>query len=183
MSMSASMSKKFLIVGAILVCVLIVACAGMGKKAIISEGAKWEEISSAGRVFAEGVVAAKDGKLYMTDITPTAAIKENNPGGTVYRYDPATGKILAMVNEPSFDPNFPGRYSLEQRQNAWRKNVKLPSECSPVFGATHSADRLAGSRPCRTLRSLHRCHASTCGRSRHHDCPDPSTSDRKRHTH
>jgi gluconolactonase len=98
--MSASMSKKFLILVAILVCVLIAACAGMGKKSIVSEGAKWEELSHAGRVFGEGVVAAKDGKLYMTDIMPTAAVKENNPGGTIWRYDPATGQAEKYV-EPS----------------------------------------------------------------------------------
>lgn len=98
--MSALMSKKFLIVGAALACAVIAACAGMGKKGIVSEGAKWEEISHAGRLFAEGVVAAKDGKLYMTDITPTAAVKENNPGGTIWRYDPATGKAEKYM-EPS----------------------------------------------------------------------------------
>ncbi len=98
--MNASTSKRFFVLGAILVCVPIAACAGMGKKGVMREGAKWEEISRAGKVFAEGVVAAKDGKLYMTDITPTAAIKENNPGGTIYRYDPATGKAEKYM-EPS----------------------------------------------------------------------------------
>jgi cell division protein FtsI (penicillin-binding protein 3) len=39
-------------------------------------------------------------------------------GGTGMVMDPATGKILAMVNEPSFDPNFPERYSLDRRKNA-----------------------------------------------------------------
>jgi hypothetical protein len=81
--MNASMNKKLFILGAILACVLIAACAGMGKKGVIREDAKWEEISCAGRVFGEGVVAAKDGKLYMTDIMPTAAVKENNTGGTI----------------------------------------------------------------------------------------------------
>jgi cell division protein FtsI/penicillin-binding protein 2 len=31
--------------------------------------------------------------------------------------EPATGKILAMVNEPSFNPNMPAGYTLEQRMN------------------------------------------------------------------
>jgi cell division protein FtsI/penicillin-binding protein 2 len=31
--------------------------------------------------------------------------------------EPATGKILAMVNEPSFNPNMPARYTLDQRLN------------------------------------------------------------------
>ena len=39
-------------------------------------------------------------------------------GGRCMVMDPVTGKILAMVNEPSFDPNFSSRYSIDQRQNA-----------------------------------------------------------------
>lgn len=31
--------------------------------------------------------------------------------------EPSTGKILAMVNEPSFNPNMPARYTLDQRLN------------------------------------------------------------------
>ena len=83
-----------------LVCGLLAACAGMAPKGILDPGAKWEEISRAGRVFGEGVVAAKDGRLYISDIFPTAAVKENNPGGTIWRYDPATGQAEKYM-EPS----------------------------------------------------------------------------------
>jgi len=82
------------------VCGFVAGCAGMAPKGALDVGAKWEEISRAGRVFGEGVVAAKDGTLYMTDIFPTAAVKENNPGGTIWRYAPATGEA-AKYMEPS----------------------------------------------------------------------------------
>jgi gluconolactonase len=98
--MNTSMSRKFFFVAAGLACLLVAACAGMEKKGVVAEGAKWEEVSRAGRVFGEGVVAAKDGRLYMTDIMPTAAVKENNTGGTIWRYDPATGKAEKYM-EPS----------------------------------------------------------------------------------
>jgi gluconolactonase len=98
--MNTLMRKKFFVVAAGLACVLVAGCAGMGKKGVIAEGAKWEEISRAGRVFGEGVVAAKDGRLYMTDIMPTAAVKENNTGGTIWRYNPATGQAEKYM-EPS----------------------------------------------------------------------------------
>src|SRR3972149_3392383 len=55
---------------------------------VVPEGAKWEELPRAGKVFAEGVVAAKDGKIYISDITLTPN-PDDNPGGTIYRYDPA----------------------------------------------------------------------------------------------
>jgi cell division protein FtsI (penicillin-binding protein 3) len=38
-------------------------------------------------------------------------------GGRCMVMDPANGKILAMVNVPSFDPNAPARFPLAQRQN------------------------------------------------------------------
>jgi gluconolactonase len=98
--MNTSMRRKLFVVAASLACVLVAACAGMEKKGVVPMGAKWEEISRTGRVFGEGVVAAKDGKLYMTDIMPTAAVKENNTGGTIWRYDPATGQAEKFM-EPS----------------------------------------------------------------------------------
>jgi gluconolactonase len=96
-AMNRSMRRTLFVVAAGLACILVAGCAGKG---IVAEGAKWEEISRAGRVFAEGVVAAKDGKLYMTDIMPTMAVKENNTGGTIWRYDPTTGKAEKYM-EPS----------------------------------------------------------------------------------
>jgi gluconolactonase len=49
---------------------------------------------------AEGVVAARDGMIYATDITRPEAIKQNNPGGTIYHYNPSTG-VTAKFMEPS----------------------------------------------------------------------------------
>ena len=49
---------------------------------------------------AEGVVAARDGIIYATDITRSEAIKQNNPGGTIYHYNPSTG-VTAKFMEPS----------------------------------------------------------------------------------
>ena len=77
---------------------------GCATQGIVAPGAQWEEVSRAGRVFGEGAVAAKDGRIYASDITPTAAIKENNPGGTIWRYDPATGQTEKYM-EPSGQSN------------------------------------------------------------------------------
>ncbi len=85
-----------------LACLLLSACAGLtkGPAGVLAPGAQWIEVSRAGRVYAEGVVAAKDGSVYVSDITRTALIPQNNPGGTIYRYDPETG-ITATYMEPS----------------------------------------------------------------------------------
>jgi hypothetical protein len=52
-------------------CVLLVACgtAMVSPLRIVAEGAKWEEVSRAGLFTSEGVVAARDGMIYATDIT------------------------------------------------------------------------------------------------------------------
>ena len=69
---------------------------------IIPEGVKWEELSRAGKVFGEGVVAAKDGQIYLTDITTTAK-PEDNPGGTILRFDP-TGPERGCLQRPRHLP-------------------------------------------------------------------------------
>jgi gluconolactonase len=86
--------------------VLLAACAGPTPTpagvgaSVLAPGAAWEEVSRAGKAFAEGVVAAGDGSLYVSDITRTALVRENNPRGTIYRYDPATGRTSKYM-EPS----------------------------------------------------------------------------------
>ena len=83
--------------------ILIAGCAALAPtppRGVLADGAGWQEVSRAGRLFGEGPVAARDGKLYLTDITITAVIKDKNPGGTIYRYDPATG-ATAKYMEPS----------------------------------------------------------------------------------
>jgi gluconolactonase len=64
---------------------------------VLPQGAKWEKVSNAGRAFGEGVVAAKDGSLYLVDLT---AALPDNPGGTIYRYDPKSGQTTKVL-EPS----------------------------------------------------------------------------------
>lgn len=66
---------------------------------IVASGAKWEEVSRMGKVSAEGVVAARDGKIYTVDITNTPN-PADNPGGTIYRFDPATKETIKFM-EPS----------------------------------------------------------------------------------
>jgi cell division protein FtsI/penicillin-binding protein 2 len=56
-------------------------------------------------------------------------------GGRCMVMDPVTGKILAMANEPSFDPNFPGRYSLDQRQNACVSTIYEPGSTFKLVSA------------------------------------------------
>jgi gluconolactonase len=56
---------------------------------ILPEGAKWEKVSSAGKAFGEGVVAAKDGSIYLVDLAPP---------GTLYRYDPKTGQTETVMS-------------------------------------------------------------------------------------
>ncbi|MCC6778546.1 MAG: SMP-30/gluconolactonase/LRE family protein [Hyphomicrobiales bacterium] len=75
------------------------ACAQGAQAPVVAADAKWEELPRAGKVFGEGVVAAKDGKVYITDITAVPNPDEN-PGGTIYRYDPASGAIAKHL-EPS----------------------------------------------------------------------------------
>ena len=67
---------------------------------ILAPGAQWKEVFRGGLAWGEGVVAAKDGTIYFTDLTRTFVIKQNNPGGTIYRYDPATGTTTKYM-EPS----------------------------------------------------------------------------------
>ena len=60
----------------LLVSYAIVAAALTGAasaQGILPEGAKWEKVSSAGKAFGEGVVAAKDGSIYLVDLAPPGA--------------------------------------------------------------------------------------------------------------
>lgn len=92
-------TRFFMLAAAGPAAVLLAGCAAI-PTSVVAEGAKWEEVSRAGMLFGEGPVAARDGKIYATDITITAVIKAKNPGGTIYRYDPATG-VTSKYMEPS----------------------------------------------------------------------------------
>jgi cell division protein FtsI (penicillin-binding protein 3) len=56
-------------------------------------------------------------------------------GGMCMVVEPATGDILAMVNEPSFDPNAPGKYSLERRSNTCISTVFEPGSTFKIVTA------------------------------------------------
>lgn len=56
---------------------------------IVAKDAKWERVSSGGKGTGEGVVAAKDGSIYMVDLaTP----------GVLLRYDPKTAKTETVMS-------------------------------------------------------------------------------------
>jgi cell division protein FtsI/penicillin-binding protein 2 len=54
----------------------------------------------------------------------------NAKGAMCIVMDPRTGKILAMANEPSFNPNIPSSYTLADRQN---KPISLVYEPGSTF--------------------------------------------------
>jgi cell division protein FtsI/penicillin-binding protein 2 len=56
-------------------------------------------------------------------------------GGMCIVMDPSNGKILAMVNEPSFNPNFPSKYSMISRQNKCISNIYEPGSTFKVITA------------------------------------------------
>jgi gluconolactonase len=58
-------------------------------QAVLPDGAAWEKVSSAGKAFAEGVVAAKDGSLYLVDLAPP---------GILFRFDPTSGETTVVTN-------------------------------------------------------------------------------------
>ena len=88
------------IVGA--ACALLTASAGMPQAptGFIAPGGTWEEVSREGMVFGEGVVAAPDGTVYFSSMTRALPPGPDNPGGTIFRFDPAT-RQTAKYLEPS----------------------------------------------------------------------------------
>ncbi|MFP4012867.1 MAG: penicillin-binding transpeptidase domain-containing protein [Chitinispirillaceae bacterium] len=56
-------------------------------------------------------------------------------GGMAIVMNPHDGKILAMANEPSFNPNLPSRYSLAERQNRCISTVYEPGSTFKVVTA------------------------------------------------
>lgn len=96
-----SASTALRAVAALALALLTASCTGLLRPAaVLAPDAAWEEVSRAGRVYAEGVVAAKDGAVYVSDVTRTGLVREKNPRGTIYRYDPATGATSKYL-EPS----------------------------------------------------------------------------------
>ncbi|MDG5814901.1 penicillin-binding transpeptidase domain-containing protein [Chitinispirillales bacterium ANBcel5] len=56
-------------------------------------------------------------------------------GGKVIIMEPRTGKVLAMVNEPSFNPNVPSQYSVSDRQNRTISTIYEPGSTFKVVTA------------------------------------------------
>jgi gluconolactonase len=94
--------RHFFAIGAVssFLCMLAQTGAAQSPPSILAPAARWELVSRAGTLFAEGVVAGKDGMIYASDLTRTALIKDNNPGGTIYRFDPGTRQAIKVM-EPS----------------------------------------------------------------------------------
>ena len=89
---------------------LALSMAGVAQaQGVISAGAQWEKVSSAGKGFADGVVAAKDGSLYLVDIASP---------GTLFRYDPKSGQtVVAMEQSGASGPHIDRNGDLLMAQN------------------------------------------------------------------
>jgi gluconolactonase len=70
-----------------------VSLAGAAATGILAPGAQWEEISRVGLSTSEGVVADRNGMVYVSDISRAPTSKGYYPCGTIWRYDPRTGNI------------------------------------------------------------------------------------------
>ena len=103
MNRNEVLSRRFIGISGTVVAGIALACSiglAQAPAQILAKGAQWQAASHDPKVWAEGVVSTKDGTIYFSDLTYSGAIKENNPRGTIYRYDPATG-ITAKYMEPS----------------------------------------------------------------------------------
>ncbi len=73
-------------------------------------------------------------KIAQTVIRQTvSALKAK--GGMCIVIDPSSGKILAMVNEPSFNPNFPSDYPMASRLNKCISNIYEPGSTFKIITA------------------------------------------------
>ena len=96
-------SNRLIKIGIVgLVCAALIGCAGMRgtPTGFVAPGATWQEVSREGMVFGEGVVSAPDGAVYFSSMTRALPPGPENPGGTIFRFDPATGKTTKYL-EPS----------------------------------------------------------------------------------
>lgn len=71
-----------------------------GDPAVLPEDAKLMKVFDDGCVLTEGVAAAKDGMMYFSDITFTAACKDESgkylQAGNIFKYDPETGETTVF---------------------------------------------------------------------------------------
>lgn len=86
-------------------------------------GMPYKEPTPGGTVYLT-IDAEMQKTVYSVVKQSVAALKARGGMGIVM--DPFSGKILAMTCEPSFDPNFPGQFSIEGRQNKCVSTVFEP---------------------------------------------------------
>jgi cell division protein FtsI (penicillin-binding protein 3) len=80
---------------------------------------------------------------YIAERDLAAAVREANAaGGSVIVMDPFTGDILAMANAPTFDPNEPGLYDPEVRQNRAAQHIYEPGSTFKSFIAAAALESL-----------------------------------------
>jgi len=66
-----------------------------------------------------------------------AAVEENHAaGGSVVMMDPSTGEVLALANEPTFNPNRYGEANLDQRRNRAIQDVYEPGSTFKIVTAS-----------------------------------------------
>jgi gluconolactonase len=104
--------RRMVLMGVFVVAVTLSASlAGGATTGILAPGAKWEEISHIGLASSEGVVADRNGMVYVSDISRGAVVKGYYPCGTIWRYDPRTGSMdkfmqpSGVANGLHFDRN------------------------------------------------------------------------------
>ena len=99
------MFKSRLLIGIGIVapaCALLAACAGLQQAptGFVAPGATWTEVSRQGMVFGEGVVSGANGMVYFSSMTRHIPPGPDNPGGTIFCFDPANGRTTKYL-EPS----------------------------------------------------------------------------------
>jgi cell division protein FtsI/penicillin-binding protein 2 len=70
------------------------------------------------------------------DVVKESVAELHAHGGRCIVMDPASGRILAMVNEPSFDPGASGGYPLERQQNGCVNAIFEPGSTFKIVTAS-----------------------------------------------
>lgn len=74
---------------------------------------------------------------YIAERELRATVREHGAlGGSVVVMDPATGEILALANEPSFNPNRFANFSAESRRNRATQDVYEPGSTFKIVTAS-----------------------------------------------
>ena len=87
-----ALKRMMVLMGVLVMAVTVFASlAGGATTGILAPGAQWEEVSRVGLASSEGVVADRNGMVYVSDISRTPDSKGYYPCGTIWRYDPGPG--------------------------------------------------------------------------------------------